>query len=419
VRVLCTAKSTIDKVSSGVFRLVFHSCLLPITSTNTHHCQSAIDHERSINWNQRESRNNLVPQHNIIIMSILPTAIGNFMSWRERHHARMEHDRLENEHQDDASPLPSTIDVPEGDLEPETPTASSSEARVPPAVETILEEDEETGVRTAVIDGEEEEEDDVVPPSDGIMRRHRTVSLAELEEERELARRRTSACILLAVFVLFRLWIEAVVEGDFGLLLLCLVGTSWTARFIRHNREREEELDRRIAAYIENAQGETGTTQVDRSDLRMLSFQAQLALAIMESQRAMVQGGFGHPDGSHGGANRGVSAEAKEHWQHYDYKPEEQGALPASKKGGYGSLAQEDEKAGTDNELANCSICLCEYEDGERLVRLPCSHVYHDECVSSWTTNHVRCPLCNFDLETATTESNSVTSSSPPQDSIV
>jgi hypothetical protein len=277
-------------------------------------------------------------------------------------------------------------------------------------VETIREgdDDEETEVRNEVTD----DDDDVVPPSDGIMRHRRTVSLAELEEERELARRRTSACILLAVFVLFRLWIEAIMEGDFGLLLLCLVGTSWTARFVRHNREREEELDRRIAAYIENAEGE-GTTEVDRSDLRMLSFQAQLALAIMESQRAMIQGGFGHPDGSHGG-NRGVSAEAKEHWQHYDYKPE---ALPKSKKGGYGSLAQEDEKAATEDELVTCSICLCEYEDGDRLVRLPCSHIYHDACVSSWTTNHVRCPLCNFDLETAT-ESNSVTSS-PPQDSIV
>jgi hypothetical protein len=327
----------------------------------------------------------------------------------------MEHDRLENEHHDDAPPPPGTIDVPVGDSEPSTegPPSPSSEARVPPAVETVREEDddEETGVRTEVID---DDDDGVVAPSEIIVRRRRTVSLAELEEERELARRRTSACILLAVFVLFRLWIEALMEGDFGLLLLCLVGTSWTARFIRHNREREEELDRRIAAYIENAEGE-GTTEVDRSDLRMLSFQAQLALAIMESQRAMIQGGFGHPDGSHG-ANRGVSAEAKEHWQHYDYKPE---VLPTSKKGGYGSLAQEDEKAATEDELVTCSICLCEYEDGERLVRLPCSHIYHEECVSSWTTNHVRCPLCNFDLETAT-ESNSVTSSSsPPQDSIV
>jgi hypothetical protein len=72
-----------------------------------------------------------------------------------------------------------------------------------------------------------------------------------------------SACILLAVFVLFQLWIEALIEDDFGLLLLCLVGTSWMARFsIHHNREREEELDRRIAAYIEKAEGE-GATEVD------------------------------------------------------------------------------------------------------------------------------------------------------------
>ena len=263
-------------------------------------------------------------------------------------------------------------------------------------MEAFLEEgDEETGVTTQV----EEQEEEVVPPSDtteGMVRPRQTVTLEELEEERELARRRTSACILLSVFILFRLWVEALAEGDFGLLLLCLVGTSWTARFIRHNREREEELDRRIAAYVENA--EDGTAQVNRADLRMLSFQAQLALAIMESQRAMVQGGgHGHPDGLHG-RNQGVSDEAKQHWERYQFKSKGLANHKASKSG-YGSLAQEDEKIATEDELANCSICLCEYEDGERIVKLPCSHEYHDDCVSSWTSNHVRCPLCNFDLE--------------------
>ena len=207
-------------------------------------------------------------------------------------------------------------------------------------------------------------------------------------------------------------------EGDFGLLLLCLVGTSWTARFIRHNREREEELDRRIAAYVENA--EDGTTQVNRADLRMLSFQAQLALAIMESQRVMVEGGgFGHPDGQHG-RNQGVSDEAKEHWERYQFKSE--GLSHKTSKSGYGSLAQEDEKASTEDELPNCSICLCEYEDGESVVRLPCSHEYHEECVSSWTSNHIRCPLCNFDLESATdadTVTTIASSQAPPEGSIV
>jgi hypothetical protein len=352
----------------------------------------------------------------------MSTAIGNFMSWSERHQARRDHDRLDTEHdaEEDAPPRAEISSREAMDADPEAPAADEEGGGGAPAVETVLEEgDEETGVRAEVT---EEGEEQVVPPSDtaeGVIRRRQTVSLEELEEERELARRRTSACILLSVFILFRLWVEALAEGDFGLLLLCLVGTSWTARFIRHNREREEELDRRIAAYVENA--ENGTTEVNRSDLRMLSFQAQLALAIMESQRVMVQGGgFGHPDGHHG-RNQGVSDQAKEHWERYQFKSND--ALnPKSTKTGYGSLAQEDEKTATEDEAANCSICLCEYEDGDRIARLPCSHEYHDECVSSWTSNHVRCPLCNFDLETATdaqTVTTIASSQAPPEDSIV
>jgi hypothetical protein len=100
---------------------------------------------------------------------------------------------------------------------------------------------------------------------------------------------------MLAAIVLFRLWILAIEQGDFGLLLLCFVGTSWTARWISYNREREEELTRIMAT-----QGMTddGSITIDRNEMRMLSFQAQLALAIMESQRQMMQGNYGHPDGS-------------------------------------------------------------------------------------------------------------------------
>jgi hypothetical protein len=349
----------------------------------------------------------------------MASAIGHLLNWSERHQARRDHDRLDDTEQaDEDSPraeIPGSGEETDT-ADPESPADQENEGA--PTVETVSEDgnEEEEEVTTRVT-----AEEEIVPPSDtveGVGRRAGAVSLEELEEERELARRRTSACILLSVFVLFRLWVEALADGDFGLLLLCLVGTSWTARFIRHNREREEELDRRIAAYVENA--EDGTTQVNRADLRMLSFQAQLALAIMESQRVMVEGGgFGHPDGLHG-RNQGVSDEAKEHWQRYQYKSE--GLSRKTSKTGYGSLAQEDEKALAEDELPHCSICLCEYEDGESIVRLPCSHEYHDECVSSWTSNHIRCPLCNFDLESATdadTVTTIASSQPPPEASIV
>ncbi|KAI2510288.1 RING-type zinc-finger protein [Fragilaria crotonensis] len=227
-------------------------------------------------------------------------------------------------------------------------------------------------------------------------------TLRELEEERELARRRTSVCLLIGVFLLFRLWIEALTQADFGLLMLCLVGTSWCARFIRYNREREEELDRRINAYMENNEDGEG-----RPDFRMLSFQAQLALAIMESQRQMMQGGFGHPDGH--AERSGVSDEVRNMWERFNYKTVEDVPAASDKKGEYGSVGQHDS-----GEPPSCTICLGDYEDGEELVKLPCGHTYHNECIGAWTAEHSKCPLCNLDLESVPNADSNVASSSQP-----
>jgi hypothetical protein len=310
----------------------------------------------------------------------------NLRQWREQRQARQEHEPLENqeEHPDDDHPL----QLSEGNSRTRTP---NNEVVVETVTEDEGDEDDDVENQRGQVDEEaspETREAVVVLPSS-----RRTVSLADLEEERELARRRTSACVLLAVFILFRLWIQALFTGDFGLLLLCLVGTSWTARFIRHTREREEELSRLIQEYAQNS--ENG--EVNRSDVRMLSFQAQLALAIMESQRQMMEGGYGNPDG-HGGTP-GVSDQAKERWNRFKWKAEDD----AKTKGGYGSVAQK-EKEGKEEEEPHCSICLGEYEEGEELACLPCKHIYHEDCVASWCTNHIRCPLCNFDLESVSEE---------------
>merc|ERR1712157_31433 len=248
-------------------------------------------------------------------------------------------------------------------------------------------------------DDADEEEVDMEGRAQRIMavRASNTMTLSELEEERELARRRSSACVLMGVFVLFRLWIEAIQNGDFVLLMLCLMGTSWMARWIRHNREQEEELDRRIANY----QNENSTTEIDRNDLRMLSFQAQLALAIMESQRQIMEGGHGHPDGSH--TTRGVSEKTRASWKRITYNSDS-----TCKKNGYGSVGQEAPPAKGSEESPHCSICLGEYEDGETLVQLPCGHIYREGCITSWTENHTKCPLCNCELEHSPNSSGEV-----------
>lgn len=275
--------------------------------------------------------------------------------------------------------------------------------------QTVLVRTQSNGQPRVVAMGDDDDgsDDEIEDHSEGINRHsfRRTVSLADLEEERELARRRSSACLLFALFILFRLWIFALQDGDFGLLLLCVMASSWTARWIRHNREQEEELDRRIANYIQNAENGGNSEEGGRHDnLRMLSFQAQLALAIMESQRQMMQGGYGHPDGD-GNQNPGVSDEARSKWKKFEYKALSRDQKESQQRGSYGSVTQGDVVAkpssGSGDEEPHCSICLGEYEEGEELCTLPCGHVYHSDCIGSWCSNHTRCPLCNTDLEAA------------------
>merc|ERR1711935_561647 len=161
---------------------------------------------------------------------------------------------------------------------------------------------------------------------------------------------------------------------------------------IRHNREREEHLDRLIVEYNEN-----GGNQDVSGGARIISFQAQLALAIIESQRQMMQGGYGHPDGPQN--SPGVSEEASQHWEKFQYKMSE--GLPGL------SGAKENGE-----EEPHCSICLCEYEEKDHLVLLPCGHVYHKDCIESWCSNHQRCPLCNVDLEAFTKKDNETSATS-------
>lgn len=320
----------------------------------------------------------------------MSTAMRNFTVWRERHQARHDHERLGTD--ETTNPLQA-----EHHELTQQPLSASSDT---PIVETVSEDSDD--------EGDVENQREPVSPDPGTEttpvvvtvreRPRRSVSLADLEEERELSRRRTSACVLLAIFILFRLWIQAVATGDFFLLLLCLVGTSWTTKFIRHTREREEALERLIQEYSEGSEGDV------RNDTRMLSFEEQLSRAIMDSQRMMMEGGYGNPDGSAAGS--GVSENARSRWDRFQYSatPEVQAKV------GYGSVGHEEcEKDDTQSseDEPHCSICLSEYEDGETLVGLPCKHIYHEDCLSSWCTNHIRCPLCNLDLESEIGDSSS------------
>ncbi|XP_022136818.1 uncharacterized protein LOC111008422 isoform X2 [Momordica charantia] len=50
-------------------------------------------------------------------------------------------------------------------------------------------------------------------------------------------------------------------------------------------------------------------------------------------------------------------------------------------------------------EVAQCYICLVEYEEGDNMRVLPCHHEFHASCVDKWLKEiHRVCPLCRGDI---------------------
>lgn len=49
-------------------------------------------------------------------------------------------------------------------------------------------------------------------------------------------------------------------------------------------------------------------------------------------------------------------------------------------------------------EDAVCCICIANYENDDELRELPCSHLFHRECVDKWLKINALCPLCKSEI---------------------
>ncbi|XP_045687316.1 LOW QUALITY PROTEIN: E3 ubiquitin-protein ligase ZNRF4 [Phyllostomus hastatus] len=56
-----------------------------------------------------------------------------------------------------------------------------------------------------------------------------------------------------------------------------------------------------------------------------------------------------------------------------------------------------------------CAICLDEYEEGEQLKILPCSHIYHCKCIDPWFSQAAQrsCPVCKRSVPSTEDSSDS------------
>ena len=62
---------------------------------------------------------------------------------------------------------------------------------------------------------------------------------------------------------------------------------------------------------------------------------------------------------------------------------------------------EEADAEAAESEPATCSICLGEFEEGQEIRILPCTHLYCRDCIDSWISRQglaATCPLCKRNL---------------------
>lgn len=70
------------------------------------------------------------------------------------------------------------------------------------------------------------------------------------------------------------------------------------------------------------------------------------------------------------------------------------GAAAQAAKRGTGADAGAGNREEQVDDGETCAICLCPFEAGDDVKQLPCSHIYHPECIDAWLRRDATCPLC-------------------------
>eukprot|EP01017_Pseudomicrothorax_dubius_P026042 TRINITY_DN2876_c0_g1_i12.p1 TRINITY_DN2876_c0_g1~~TRINITY_DN2876_c0_g1_i12.p1 ORF type:complete len:191 (+),score=31.09 TRINITY_DN2876_c0_g1_i12:60-575(+) len=51
-------------------------------------------------------------------------------------------------------------------------------------------------------------------------------------------------------------------------------------------------------------------------------------------------------------------------------------------------------------QVGDCSVCKDEFNEEEPVRKMPCEHLFHNDCLVPWLKSHNSCPTCRFELPT-------------------
>ena len=60
--------------------------------------------------------------------------------------------------------------------------------------------------------------------------------------------------------------------------------------------------------------------------------------------------------------------------------------------------AKIEESKNENTDSKHCSVCMCDYEDGEEILTLDCFHSFHTPCIEEWFKNQNWCPICKHKI---------------------
>ena len=64
-------------------------------------------------------------------------------------------------------------------------------------------------------------------------------------------------------------------------------------------------------------------------------------------------------------------------------------------KATYGSVVSENHRVHGGGE---CVVCQARFAPADGVRLLPCSHLYHAECIDAWLCRATGCPVCRHDV---------------------